>query len=473
MKRSELFFDAILLPLDFVALLLAAAAAYYLRLSPYVQRVRPAVFVLDLPFVEYLQLAAVVAVVIVAIFALQGLYAMRATRRLLDEITRIFSGISLGFVLIIVYMFLSAGLFQSRFILLAAYAFSLITIAGGRFLIRRLQLTMLKQGYGLHRVVLVGNGHLGQQLAVTFADQLRYGYKVVAMPDVFRREDLEQLYQQARIDEIIQTDPTLPEEDVISLLDFCEQYKIDFKYVPNLFETYAPHVRFRQIGSVPVMELLRTPLDGWGRIVKRVIDMIGSFFGLLFLSPVFALVAWLIKWDSPGSIFYGQTRIGRHTEPFTLYKFRSMKKEYCLGDKYGGQSAEQFDQHLRRQSNERTGPLFKMRDDPRITRVGKILRRTRIDELPQLWNVLRGEMSLIGPRPHLPQEVAKYTKYHRKLFTIKPGVSGMAQVHGNAGLPFDQEAKLDIGYIENWSLWLDIVLLLKTGKILFTDKNAV
>lgn len=473
MKRSELFFDAISLPLDFVALLVAAAAAYYLRLSPYVQRVRPAVFRLDLPFVDYMQLAAVVGAVIIIMFALQGLYAMRVTRRLLDEVTRIFSGISLGFVLIIIYIFLSAGFFQSRFILLAAYTFSIALVTIGRFAVRRLQVELLKKGYGIHRVVLVGNGRLGQQLAATFGQQPRFGYQVVAMPQTFMASELEHIYQQNGIDEVIQTDPSAPEEDIIGLLDFCEKYKIDFKYVPNLFETYAPHVRFRQIGSVPVMELLRTPLDGWGRIVKRILDLVGSFVGIVILSPFLVIIAVLVSLDSPGSIFYGQTRIGRYTQPFTLYKFRSMKKEYCLGDQYGGKTAEQFDQQLRASNNERSGPLFKMKNDPRITQIGRILRKSRIDELPQLWNVLRGEMSLIGPRPHLPQEVAKYTKYHRKLFTIKPGMSGMAQVHGNAGLPFEQEAKLDIGYIENWSLWLDLILLLKTFYILLTDKNAV
>ncbi|MEX1997180.1 MAG: sugar transferase [Candidatus Andersenbacteria bacterium] len=473
MKRSELLFDAILVPVDFFALVMAGVVAYYLRISPYVQEVRPAVFQLDLPFINYLQLVIIVTSVIVGIFALQGLYAMQVTRRYLDELTRIFGGITLGFMLIIVYIFLSAELFQSRFILLAAYIVALVFVTLGRYGIRRLQILFLRRGVGIHRVALVGNGRSSWQLAEIFRQRPQLGYRVVAIPEAVRGDALENLYQRTGIDEVIQTDPSMPEEDNLVLLDFCDQYKIDYKYVPNLFETHAANVRFRQLGGVPVMELLRTPLDGWGRVAKRVMDLAGAGLGLLLLSPLLLLTALCIKWDTPGPVLYRQIRVGRNTKPFRIYKFRSMKVEYCTGEAYGGQSAKKFEQDLREKTNERSGPLFKMKRDPRITRMGRRLRRWRIDELPQLLNVLKGEMSLFGPRPHLPEEVEKYHKHHRKLFTIKPGMSGMAQVNGNAGLSFEQEAKLDIGYIESWSLWLDIILLVKTFLILTKDKNAV
>lgn len=473
MKRSELLFDAVLVPLDFLMLVLAGIGAYYLRISPSVQEVRPALFLLDLPFVEYVQITSIVSIVIIIIFALQGLYAMQVTRRYLDEQTRIFSGITLGFMLIIVYIFLSAELFQSRFILLAAYLMAVIFVTFGRTFVRRLQFFFLRRGFGVHRVVLVGNGRASWQLSEVFLRQPQIGYRVVGIPDVVRWDILENIYRNTGIDEVVQTDPSMPEEDNLILLDFCEQYKVDYKYVPNIFETHAANVRFRLVGGLPIMELLRTPLDGWGRIAKRAMDLIGAVIGLILLSPVFLLTALAIKLDSPGPVLYKQKRIGRNTKPFAIYKFRSMKRQYCTGEAYGGSKAEEYEEQLRRQTNERTGPLFKMRRDPRITRVGRFIRRWRIDELPQLFNVLRSEMSLLGPRPHLPVEVEKYDKYHRKLFTIKPGMSGMAQVSGNAGLSFEQEAKLDIGYIESWSLPLDVILLIKTFLILMKDKNAV
>lgn len=473
MKRSELFFGAILVPIDFVALLLASAAAYYLRLSNVAQGVRPAVFELDLPFPEYMQLSAIVSLVIIALFALHGLYAMRVTRKGLDEVTQIFSGISIGIMLVILYIFLSAEAFQSRFIIIIAYVFAFVFVSMGRMLVRQAQRILLRRGMGVHRVVLAGNGPFAEELARIFLRDRELGYVVVAQLDHITQDGLQQAYARHGIDEIIQTNPTLSDEDNLVLLDFSEQYKIEYRYVPNIFETHAINVRYRQIGRVPILELSRTPLDGWGRIAKRVIDIVGSLFGIIVLSPILLATAWAIKQNSRGPILYRQIRAGRNMVPFEILKFRSMYLEYCVGPRYGGLAAQQKYQELKGKANERTGPLFKMRNDPRITPVGRFIRKWRIDELPQLFNVLRGEMSLLGPRPHLPEEVAQYNKHHRKLFTIKPGMSGMAQVAGNAGLAFEEEAKLDIAYIENWSLWLDIMLLIKTIGIVFRDKNAI
>lgn len=473
MKRSELFFGSILVPIDFVALLLAGAAAYYLRLSNLAQGVRPALFTLDLPFAEYMQLSAIVSLVIIALFAIHGLYAMRVTRKVLDEVTQIFSGISIGIMLVILYIFLSAELFQSRFIIITAYIFAFLFVFAGRMMVREFQHVLLRRGMGVHRTVLAGNGPFSGELEKIFSENKGLGYVVIARLDHIAWDSLQEVYNRYGIDDIIQTNPTLSDEDNLILLDFSEQFKIDYRYVPNIFETHAINVRYRQIGSVPVLELSRTPLDGWGRITKRVLDVFGSFVGIILLSPLFAATVIAIRKNSPGPILYRQIRAGRNMVPFEILKFRSMYSEYCVGPRYGGMQAQQKYQELKGKANERTGPLFKMRNDPRITSVGRFIRKWRIDELPQLLNVLRGEMSLLGPRPHLPEEVAQYSKHHRKLFTIKPGMSGMAQVAGNAGLAFEEEAKLDIAYIENWSLWLDIILLIKTIAVLFRDTNAV
>ncbi len=474
MKKSELIFGAIRVPIDFAALLISGALAYMVRTSDYVQSIRPALFEQELRLVGYMQLVAIVSTLIVGIFALQGLYRMDVTRKLVDEVTRIFSGVSMGVMAVIIYVFLLAELFQSRFILLSGYGIALVLVTLGRWLVRRVQVAALKRGYGVHKVVLVGNGRFADQLKHLFRQKVKLGYVVVAAPESVDMAELENIYKKRGIDEVIKTDPTLPEEDNLALLDFCDRYKIDYKYIPDIYETYAANIKFQQVAGVPMMELMRTPLDGWGRVAKRVIDVLGSVLGLIILSPLLLVTALIIIWDSRGPVFFKQTRIGRKMKKFEIIKFRSMCCEYCTGSRYGGEKAKKYEDELRANNNERNGgPLFKMKDDPRITRVGKILRKTRIDELPQLINVLKGEMSLIGPRPHLPSEVVKYTKYHRRLFTIKPGMSGMAQVNGNAGLHFEQEVKLDIGYIEDWSLWLDAILLIKTLRILFTDRNAV
>jgi len=473
MKRSELFFGAILVPLDFAALLLAGAVAYYVRISDRIQAIRPAVFELDLPFVDYMQLAAIVAAVVVAIFALERMYSLRSTRRPLWELTRIFYGISIGSMVVIFYAFLRAEQFQSRFIFFAAYVFALLFVALGRYVVRQLQIELARRGYGVHRVALVGNGRYAEQLEGIFRGSPALGYRVVGVLESVRWDELEGVYRQHGIDEIMQTDPNLPEDDNLVLLDFCDKYKIDFKYIPNLFESYAAHVQYRQVGGVPMVELLRTPLDGWGRIAKRVLDLIGAVVGFVVFAPVFAVTALAIKINSPGPVFFKQTRVGRHKEPFEMYKFRSMHTKLSTGPEYGGAEADKYLDQLKAEGNERQGPLFKMREDPRITKVGRVIRKWRIDELPQFINVLKGEMSLLGPRPHLPTEVARYDKHQQKLFTIKPGMSGMAQVGGNAGLTFEQEVSLDITYIETWSLRLDVILLIKTFILLATDRNAV
>ncbi|MCK5085853.1 sugar transferase, partial [Candidatus Parcubacteria bacterium] len=187
-------------------------------------------------------------------------------------------------------------------------------------------------------------------------------------------------------------------------------------------------------------------------------DVVGSFFGLVALSLFFIIMAIVIKLDSDGPVFERLERVSRGKK-FRLYKFRSMvKNAHLLKYDKNGNLKPEFEK-----LNERNeGPLFKIKNDPRVTRVGRFIRKTRLDEFPQLINVLRGEISLVGPRPHEPEEVARYKKHHRKLLTIKSGITGMAQVNGSSDLDFEREAKLDIYYIENWSLFLDFIILIKT-----------
>ena len=200
----------------------------------------------------------------------------------------------------------------------------------------------------------------------------------------------------------------------------------------------------------------------WYFFAKRVLDVTGAVVGLTFAAPLFLMTAIAIKLNSSGPVFADTPiRVGKREKVFKMYKFRSMIDNANLLKKEMIQLNERND-----------GPLFKMKNDPRVTRVGRFLRRARIDELPQLFNVLRGDMSLVGPRPHEPEEVAKYEKHHKKLLTIKSGMTGMAQVSGSSDLSFEEEVKLDTYYIENWSPALDIKILLKTAVILFKDRSA-
>ena len=196
-------------------------------------------------------------------------------------------------------------------------------------------------------------------------------------------------------------------------------------------------------------------------VSKRIIDIIGSLAGLIFLSPLFLIVAILIKLEDPkGKVFFSQERNGKYPATFKMYKFRSMVH-----------NAEELLEKLKDQ-NEQTGPVFKMQEDPRITRVGKFIRKTSIDELPQLFNVLMGDMSLVGPRPPIPREVEQYTTYQMQRLGVKPGLTCLWQVGGRNSVDFDGWVELDIEYIQKRSLWLDIKLIIKTVFVLFGDRNA-
>ena len=195
-------------------------------------------------------------------------------------------------------------------------------------------------------------------------------------------------------------------------------------------------------------------------ISKRAIDIIGAGSGLLLLSPVIAIVACAVKFTSKGPIFFSQKRVGKNGKIFEMYKFRSMVV-----------NAEELKEKLAHQ-NEMSGPMFKMKDDPRVTKIGKFIRKTSIDELPQLWNVLKGDMSLVGPRPSLPKEVKQFENWMYKRLTVKPGLTCYWQVSGRNNIDFEDWMKLDISYVEDRNLWIDIKLIFKTVFVLFGDKNA-
>lgn len=461
MKRSELFFDAVRLPVDFIALLFAGLLAYGIRVSPLVRGIRPVLFDVDLSLQEYIGLVVVVSAFVLLIFALLGLYAMESTRRMVDEFMRIAAGITLAVFGVIFWMFIRAEFFNSRFILLAAWIFAIVFVSAARGIIRRLQIRLFRQGIGIHRVLLVGRSPIAEGFRALFQARRGLGYMVVGEVPHVEREELEEIHRRRGIDAVIRCDTTLPAEENWRLLDFCEDYKIDFTYVPDLYETRVGNVFMRTLGGYPIVALRRTPLEGWGRVWKRLLDLVGAGIGLLLLSPIFLLIALAIAANSAGPVFFRQVRVGRNRQPFRIVKFRTMVK-----------NAEELKRNLLLR-NERPGPLFKIKNDPRVTRVGRFLRMWRLDEFPQLFNVLQGQMSLIGPRPHLPEEIERYEKHHRKLFTIKPGMTGLAQVSGSSSLPFEKEAALDVHYIEHWSPKLDLLIFVKTMQRLLGDRSAV
>ena len=210
------------------------------------------------------------------------------------------------------------------------------------------------------------------------------------------------------------------------------------------------------------LEFENEPTKGFSfyEVIKRTIDIVCSFVGILVLSPLFIIIAIIIKFTSKGPVFFSQKRVGRNGKEFDMYKFRSMVV-----------NAEELKEKLAAQ-NEMSGPMFKMKDDPRVTKVGKFIRKTSLDELPQLWNVLKGDMSLVGPRPSLPKEVEQFDSWMFKRLTLRPGITCYWQVSGRNNIDFEDWMKLDVKYVEERNLWIDIKLIFKTVGVLFGDKNA-
>lgn len=458
MRKADFLFNAVLVPVDFLMLLAAGLAAYFLRLSPLVADWRPVLF--NLPLIYYLTLTAALAAFFVLVFALSGLYKTKIKRGQLEEFFQVVLSVSAGVMIIIIFMFFQHEWFDSRFILLAAWVFGVAFVAFGRIFAARIRSVLMeKYGFGIERVLLVGEGGQAEALKFEITTHPHLGYSLLGhVPDI-DLDNIRNIVKNPGAQKIILTNPNFSRSAVIDLANFCEDLRIDLKFVPDLFGSMSANIDIELLNGNPLIELKRTNLDGWGLLVKRGVDIAVSILLLPIFTLFFFLIALLITWETKGPVFVRLRRIGQGKE-FGLIKFRSMID-----------GAAELKHHLAYLNEREDGPLFKAKNDPRITRVGRFIRSKRIDELPQIFNVLRGEMSLVGPRPHEPEEISLYERHHKKVLAIKPGVTGLAQISGAEKLPFEEEIKLDRYYIEHWSLKKDTVILLKTLGILLFGKT--
>ena len=457
MKKFDLIFSAILVPLDYLMLVLSGVFVYYLRFSALVE-LRPVIY--EIPFGKYFITLLVIFLIWLIIFVLAGLYNL-SERHFSKEFSKIFLACSVGTMLIVLFIFFQREYFSSRFIILAGWLMTFIFVSFGRIFIHYLQLVYYRKGKGLEPILIFGSGETAEQINQYIQASPGLGYKTLGhlkTVDELINKWSDKAHQ---ISQIIQADSRLNRQDILRLIEFCNEHQIVFKYTADIFNSLASNVKTETISGVPIIVIQKTALEGWGRIAKRLVDSICALIGLIVLSPVFLTLCIIIKLDSKGPVFVKLQRIGERGRRFGLFKFRSMIKH-----------AHKMKKDLSRNNERKDGPLFKMGNDPRITGFGRLLRKTSLDELPQLFNVLKGEMSLVGPRPHEPEEVARYQKHHKQLLTIKPGITGLAQISGRSKLSFEQEAKLDIYYIENWSLVFDLQIIIKTMPVVLSRKNV-
>ncbi len=464
MKKTDLIFGALKVPVDYIMLVIAGVFAYSFRFSHfYITYIKEATVTIAFP--DYVKTVLIMGFVYIIIFAFAGLYSLRFYKKFFDEFVKIFLACSTGILFVVVYIFFNREFFASRFIVLFAWFLSIVLVAVGRFFILEIQKYLYKRGKFGHYVAIIGKNKASDALVDYYKTNPDIGYRVVAVFDNFDSktvDELEKMKSEDMLDEIFLSDLYLGEDEKNILTEFVNANNLEFKYTGGMLGFFGSKTVIDTIAGMPFVEIKKTSLDGWGRIIKRLFDVAVALLAIFVLLPLFLILSIGVKISSRGPVFYKSKRCGYKGKEFYLYKFRSMKhnthhlKYTVLQDK-----------NLRSD-----GPLFKMKDDPRVTKFGKFIRKWSLDEIPQFFNVLKGDMSLVGPRPHEVEEVVKYHVHHKHLLDIKPGITGLAQVSGRSDLTFEEEAKLDIYYLENWSLWLDLKIIFQTPKAVIGRRKA-
>jgi exopolysaccharide biosynthesis polyprenyl glycosylphosphotransferase len=465
MKRSQLVFGIVHLPIDILMILLAFALAYYIRSR--------SEFIYIWPLADYLKFILYFLPLWIIVFALEGLYNIRNPKRGIGEFYSVVMAVSTGIAMMVIWLFLSRTTFFSRLVIAYSWFLLIVLVFLGRWILRMIQIYLYKNKIGVQKVLIIGDNRMCYDLIKSIQKDKSLGYDLVGIATTSEQryklnknnikilgniENIASIYKQNNFDVLILTEPNISLEKINNVIDFAQHKKISFKEVPNLYEVKKSNAIYSTIGGIPIINFRPTPLEGWGSVLKRIFDIIVSICLIVIFSPIFIITAIAIKIDSPGPVLFVYKRIGRYGKPFTYFKFRSMIKD-AHKLRYDPKFRSKI-QDLRGWNSE--NPMIKYKDDPRITRVGKFIRKYSIDELPEFFLVFLGRMSMVGPRPHEKEEVSKYKKHHTKVLEIKPGITGMAQVSGRSDLTFDDEVRLDTFYIENWSIWKDIKILFKT-----------
>ncbi len=363
--------------------------------------------------------------------------------------------------------------YVSRLLLFAYIGVGFVWLAVNRIAMRSVARAARRRGYNTRRYAVVGSGPLAREIVRTMSAHPEWGYTFAGFvvdgpaPEALGREkvlggldELEGLLRTTVLDEVIFVVPRERLSVAEAMVLACEEQGVSVRVCMDLFATRIATRSVEDLDGIPLLSLSTTPSDAAALAAKRALDVAQSLVALVVLAPVFLAVAVAIRLDSPGPIFFRQRRVGVSGREFMLVKFRSMY-----------QDAEARLESLRAR-NEVSGPVFKMRDDPRVTRVGRFIRRTSIDELPQFWNVLCGDMSVVGPRPPLPSEVRQYQRWQLRRLSMKPGITCTWQVSGRSHIAFDRWMELDLHYIDNWSLWRDMKILARTIPAVLTGRGA-
>jgi len=432
---------------DLIAFNLAFLIAYGLRFS-----LLPAPEVPPLEF--YLRMVLFGNVILLLMFPTVSLYQDKRTLFDVDEFSKLAKGLALGGIILASATFFTRGFGYSRLIIFLTFLFSLVLMTLFRSGIRKLQAKQRTMAENREPVLILGSGKIARAIRTKLDENPELGYRVVdtlAHPTI---SELDEEITTSTIKTIFVESAEFSEDEIIRLI--TKFPKINFKIVPNLLHVITGPVRFEEFKDIPLIDFRGEGSAQYERF-KRVFDIIASSLILIVFSPLLLMFAVLIKATSGGPVIFKQIRLGKDKKPFFLYKFRTMVA-----------NAESLKREV---INETDGHLFKIKDDPRVTPIGRFLRRTALDEFPQFVNVLKGDMSIVGPRPHIPEELSEFQGWKEERFSSKPGITGMWQIGGRHNLHFDKAVMLDLYYIKHQSFLLDLEIILKTIPAILFSKG--
>lgn len=441
--------------------------------------------------------ALLIFVVLIRLLTLRyyDLYRLRGEFSFVDDAARVFKATATASLLIVAAAFLYRGGFRfsafsySRAVFIIDFLLALAATNALRFFVRGVQTIVRQREINLIPTLVVGRGAEAALCIREMRERPSLGYRVIGVvengpidegvPDMYEGvpivSDLKGLPEailDSGANEVIIADPQVSGDALFDVMMRCGRRRgVEFRIAPSLFNCLPRKTEIDQIGALPMILLFREPLSGGARLVKRAFDITIASLALLILSPLWLLIAALIKIDSKGPVIYKQERVGMDGRIFLFYKFRTMRVD--ADDQLHREYQRKFIAG-RAEANvgDKDRPAYKLRVDSRVTGLGRILRRLSLDEIPQLLNVLRGDMSVVGPRPPIPYEVENYELWHRKRLDMKPGVTGLWQVSGRNRLPFEEMVRLDLFYIENWSLLLDLRIILRTLPVMMRGDDA-
>lgn len=475
-RRNSKLYSFILMLVDALVLIIAFVSAYIARV---VLDTRP--LLQEVYKYDYLFSALIIVPFWVAVFALIGLYQPKTYNRRLVEWAKIFVGAFLGILLVIGWEYVSGrDIFPARLVTVYAFAGSFVLIVFEREIMRLIRTISYRYGRGIRRVLIIGSSGATSDIATSLADTHKSGHAVVAiagpkriLPDTSSAlhfstpEAALKNIKELGITTIIQTDlyenPTRNQ----AILGAAQMHHIDYNFIPAESEFYSGKNTVDVFLGYPMITVYQTPLVGWGAIVKRGFDLTAGSLIALLLSPIILVTLIIKKIVDPGPAFYVSRRLSRFSQPIEMIKFRSMGAQYGSKD-----AAEEFREMGRPDLAEEYEKHRKVANDPRITPFGKFLRASSIDELPQIFNVLKGDISLVGPRPILPQEVRMAKGRTALLHSVKSGMTGLWQVSGRSDLSFEDRIELELFYAQNWTFWLDIKILFKTLWVVLKGRGA-